>query len=1105
MRDIQSPGRQQCLGRQHNSEDNGQILPPKHPSSPKIFRNSPKAKKNTKTLNIKIISAGAGSGKTYRLTGELVQAIRSGVRPEGIIATTFTSKAAAELKERVTVKLLEEGLIQEAHAFNNALIGTVHSIGVQLLKRFAFFAGVSPNVDILPDEEHQDIFNKSIVNALTEERIETMEDLVQKFALDEPRKPYDWRRDVRDVADQARINDFSKDDLLESKEKSIQQLFQFFGQPEKDGQLIENKLLSEIKLTRNSLENNADDTTKMKIKAIGQLNAIEKMWSIAGYIPWKEWIALANFKVSKKSTELAEGLQEAAHKVDNHPQLRSDLETFIGLVFDMAIDAIDAYAQYKKQRGLIDYSDMETHIRELLKHPEVAAVIAEEIDLLMVDEFQDTSPIQLDIFWKIANLVKESVWVGDPKQAIYSFRGAEPALMDGIVAATGGIKKENILPKSWRSREDLVHFTNVIFTKAFSEMPKERVALIPERTQEKDPVGMENGLIHWVLHNEDKQGKRVIGNEWVMKATAFALHEWLQGAHLFLPKGDNQPRNIRPGDVAILLRTNHEVQSMSRALNLAGLDSAVAGVGLANTPEVILVLACLRILLSRYDSLAVAEALKYGEDWTLENILASRHEFLQSDDESRWADDVPIMEKLQDLRKLIPDMTITEVLDLVLERVQIRQIVQRWVKSSQRLDNIALLRGLARQFEDLCKRTHRPSTPAGFVIYLDELAQNEKDTKSGGENENAVNVLTYHKSKGLEWPVVICGSLGAKLRVNPFGVKVINENTALDVQHLLANRWLRYWVSPFGKKPEKSLFFERLSQDEIYLTETRNAQEEEARLLYVGITRARDYIIFPFVRGKMGWLDRVANGDADFPLFEATPMEHLPKWEDKTLPIVYQKYDFGEHFETIEKPRQPVEVPAKKENHQEFPSYFWDVNQERPKQSKVFKAGQLIQFSEPLLTADIENLPEAANAINAMTIGFRKNNPDFNERMVERILENYRLPLEPTKVLNYVTLFHQAIEELLGESPTQRLYLLEKKYKERQVSLRIDFWQPIDSQLIVMQNHFPGVAKRTPEKQVEELANFFSWVREIAPDGVSFDKGFVHLSLMGVIGELMIS
>ncbi|HHB78675.1 MAG TPA: DNA helicase UvrD [Saprospiraceae bacterium] len=1054
-------------------------------------------------MNIKIISAGAGSGKTFRLTEELVEAIRGGVRADGIIATTFTNKAAAELKERVTIKLLEEGLIDEAHAFNNALIGTVHSIGVQLLRRFAFVAGVSPAVDILPDEEHQDIFNRSMVNALTEARMDTMEDLVAKFDLSDPFRPFDWRGDVRQVADQARINDFSKEDLQNSKRKSLEQLFQFLGQPAADGHLLEEKLLSEIKLTRNALKNNVADTTATTRKVIGQLDAIEKKYSISGRFVWKDWITLANLKPAKKSIDCMEGLVEAAQQVDHHPQLRSDLETFIGMVFDMAMDAIDAYAAYKKQRGLIDYSDMETHIRDLLKHPEVALVLQEEIDLLMVDEFQDTSPIQLDIFWKIAQLVKESVWVGDPKQAIYSFRGAEPALMDGIVAVTGGIKKENILPYSWRSRADLVYFTNAVFTKAFVDMPRDRVALVPKRTPEEDSVGMENALIHWVLHHEEKP-KGVIKKEWVQMSMAFSLQEWLQGEHWFKPKNEVNPRYIRPGDVAILLRTNKEVQDMSRALNMAGLDSAVAGVGLVNTAEVTLVLACLRILLSHHDSLAVAEALKYGEDWSLEEILAHRHDFLASEGEGVWAEDIPIIEKLQDLRKLIPDMTITEVLDLVLERIQIRRIVKHWSGSSQRLDNIALLRGAAKQFEDLCRRTHRPSTPAGFVIYMDELAQNEQDKKSGGENPLAVNVLTYHKSKGLEWPMVICASLGANLRINPFGVKIVNESVEMDVHNLLANRWLRYWISPFGKKPEKSRFFEQLSQHAIYLSETRHAQEEEARLLYVGITRARDYLVLPYVRGQMGWLNRVATGDKDFDLLEDVPMKEWLKWEGQSLPLTYERYDYGTYFSSIEKKMSAVTITAPKESHQGHLPYFWDVNLERPKQAKVFKSGALVSFAEPLTMTDIENLPEAASALHAMTIGFRQNQPVHNQMMVERILGNYRLDLDAEEVLDYVTRLHLFLQEKMGAEPIHRRYLLEKKHQNRQVSLQIDFWQQANHQIHILQNHFPGVAKRTPAKQVEELSNFFSWVREIAPQGVDFERGWVHLSLTGMVGELTV-
>ena len=103
--------------------------------------------------NIKIISAGAGSGKTYRLTQEMVTLLRKGTRASGIIATTFTSKAAAELQERVRTKLLEEGLTEQANDLSNALIGTVHGLGVKLLQRFAFEAGVSPHGKDFPSQE----------------------------------------------------------------------------------------------------------------------------------------------------------------------------------------------------------------------------------------------------------------------------------------------------------------------------------------------------------------------------------------------------------------------------------------------------------------------------------------------------------------------------------------------------------------------------------------------------------------------------------------------------------------------------------------------------------------------------------------------------------------------------------------------------------------------------------------------------------------------------------------------------------------------------------------------------------------------------------------
>ena len=164
--------------------------------------------------NFKIISAGAGSGKTFRLTSELVGLLASGqVRPSGIIATTFTRKAAAELQERLRVRLLAANMPEAADALSNSLIGTVHGLGIKLLRRFAFEAGVSPLVDILPDGDEQLIFNQSLSASLSMELIEEMDLLCDRLGYNAKAGSFDWRRELRAIADLARANDISLEGL----------------------------------------------------------------------------------------------------------------------------------------------------------------------------------------------------------------------------------------------------------------------------------------------------------------------------------------------------------------------------------------------------------------------------------------------------------------------------------------------------------------------------------------------------------------------------------------------------------------------------------------------------------------------------------------------------------------------------------------------------------------------------------------------------------------------------------------------------------------------------------------------------------------------------
>ncbi|MEL7222169.1 MAG: UvrD-helicase domain-containing protein, partial [Bacteroidota bacterium] len=511
---------------------------------------------------LKIISAGAGSGKTYRLTEEMVALLEAGdVRPSGIIATTFTRKAAAELQERVRVKLLKEGLTQQADELTNALIGTVHGLGVKLLRRFAFEAGVSPQVDILPDGEQQQMFNQALAAALSLERIEDMDELSDRLGLTKRTGFFDWRREVRTIVDIARANDFSLADIENSKKKSWLSFADFLPDV---GQLSAQDAYAQLAASLNDtireLEQ-GEDHTKTTSSATDKLKAFRRELQLRGSLHWYQWAAIGKLKVGAKSRDKVESLQTLVWEHSSLPAFQQDIKRFIDQLFATAIDALQEYDEYKKRRGLIDYTDMEVLVSRLLDKKAVKSVLADELDLLMVDEFQDTNPIQLEVFLKLSQLATFSVWVGDPKQSIYGFRGAEPRLMEAIIQAAGGIKAENVQTRSWRSRADLVYMVNDLFGQAFPDLPEAQIALEPVRVPEgnefcpAEPIQSEDAIIHWHFTAEGER-RTPPAKPWMENCLARSIKEMLEAGITIQPKGSDEFRKAAAGDVAILCRSN---------------------------------------------------------------------------------------------------------------------------------------------------------------------------------------------------------------------------------------------------------------------------------------------------------------------------------------------------------------------------------------------------------------------------------------------------------------------------------------------------------------------------------------------------------------------
>ncbi len=1005
-------------------------------------------------MNLKIISAGAGSGKTHRLTEEMVALLSKDVRASGIIATTFTTKAAAELQERVRVKLLEEGMTDKANELTNALIGTVHGLGVKLLKRFAFEAGVSPEVAIIADEDQQILFNKSLATILTNEWIQKMDRYSNRLGLSK-KEPYDWRKEIKKLTDAARSNDFSIEVLEKSKKNSFESLEQFLEPVSTESaEALNNRLLELLDTTISTLEGN-EDATKVTAGGAKTLKTFRNILQVKGDLNWHEWAKISKLKVGAKSREDVEALTTFALSHDAHPEFRADIKNFIDSVFDIAIAALKEYDLYKKQRGLIDYIDMEIHVKRLLDNPVVVEVLADELDLLMVDEFQDTSPIQLEIFFKLSRIANYSVWVGDPKQSIYGFRGADPKLMQAIISETGGIDEKDIQVFSWRSREDIVNLTNALFTKAFDDLPENQIALKPKRTKEDnpddkrftaEPILMNDAIIHW--HFQSETEGRLPGSPWTENCIAHAIKRLLDGEKTIYDKEEEKYRLAKPGDIAVLCRANHECQTVAEALHRVGLKAAIARVGLLATAESKLILACLKYILNKSDSLSVAEILLLASEIEIEKIIDDRLTYLELKEQKKvdhsWAAKDPIIQMLNDLRPKVLELSSAETLNLLIEQLELRRIIIRWGKVEQRMDNIDVIRKFALQYEEACNRLHTAASTPGFLLWLNELESNGKDTQGSGKGENAVNVMTYHKSKGLEWPVVICHSLEGRLRDQVWGLSLIAEKEKVDLDNILGNRWLRYWINPYSDQQSGTALIEKINNSDVKKEVTKKALKEEARLLYVGITRARDYLIFPTKKTATRWLNRCwHNGAENNPTITFDDSETPWEWDGKY--IAKDTWDgliFSRDFTTADQSEDAIQYFEKSKGVEPFQPYKIDLSQESFND----------EFEQTILSTDVYHAPikmqeaeansyQLAKAFKAfLTADYIEYENKDRLQMAKNILDRYEVAEDssPESFVQNSTAFYNKIEERFSIVETFRKYPVRYIYKNRLFEKIID-------------------------------------------------------------------
>lgn len=1066
-------------------------------------------------MQLKIISAGAGSGKTYRLTQEMVGLLKGTVRPEGIIATTFTKKAAAELQERVRVHLLKAGMAEEAEALGSAMIGTVHSLGVKLLQRFAYEAGVSPQVAIVAEEDHQTIFNLSLATVLSEDRVIRMEQYWELFGMDAS-DGFDWRDEVRRLTEIARSNGFDEQVLRDSARRSFEAFREFLDEPDPATEhLSQNGLYDTISDVLERLATNGD-ATRGTAEVAGKLKHIQRELKLRHRLPWRYWAQMEKLDPSMRSREAVEPVKELARRHLCFPRFHEDLRGFLQELFDLVAAAIQEYSDYKKKRGLIDYTDMEVLVNHLLDRSDVCKVLQQELDLLMVDEFQDTSPIQLEIFLKLSRLAKYSVWVGDPKQSIYGFRGAAPELMYAIIRETGGIRKEDIQSDSWRSREDLVGAVNALFCRAFPDMEPDQVVLNAKRLKAGEPEGMRHALHLWKFDldaEEKKINSRPPGKPWTEHCIAFALRELLNSGLKVLPKGESAPRKVQPGDVAILCRTNTDCAVIAEALHTAGLDVSISRSGLMQTAEARLILSCLKYLLHHQDTLSVAEILLLAENLPVEAMIEDRLAYLEEQQNAalgrgRWGERYAMLRELHHLRPKVAELSCAETLDLLLGELDLRRIIAGWGNTDQRLDNVEIFRKLAVQFEDSCNRLQAASSLGGFLLWLNRLEGQGKDFQSSGQSQGSVNVLTYHKSKGLEWPVVICYNLDTRMRSDIWGVEIHSDAPEVDLDNLLGNRHLRYWINPYGNQSAKTTLAGRISEHPSRAKQIQRALEEERRLLYVGLTRARDYLIFPVGVQPTRWLNRTWHeGQDDVPTLDPHIPESPWSWNGHLIPLESKSWTYTRTFvpvETTEPSIRFIEPPAGRVQH---PGLWLHPRQE--KSNLWLRADAQECYGVSPFQTEI-NKEISANVAGAYLLALQ---PDCAEsemgEIASNLIGNYDVQdfMEPGHLMEFGKSWMQFIGTRFPGSQEYRKYPLRYNEGGRIFEADVDILLqlPEGGMAIVQHTAIVGPVEELAAKATEHYGAWAYYCRQalLKTPGAGEIRVFIHFVMQSIVVELV--
>ncbi len=823
------------------------------------------------------LSAGAGCGKTFVLTQRFLRQLEPGPHTtelSALVAITFTDRAAREMRDRVREACQQrvqqcppdevEHWLTVLRGLDNARISTIHAFCTSLLKSNAIEARLDPRfavlepplADALLEEAAESVIHGGLI---ADEPATTA--FVLRFGLERTREimatlarqrfRVDWSRwenaqasDLADEWQRLSPSEFAPHLILEVRTgRTAEKLRQLI----RDYRPDHAEMLRRWGILAAGLQPDATWS-----EPVAQLHELREVARVQGGGTKKHWPSEDVFEVVKETLQqFRKELDGVLDLLEYDPASVALAAEFSCHAWQLAGQVAQQYETLKSQAGSLDFDDLLLQARNLLRDvPNVRARAARGIRMLMVDEFQDTDPVQAEIvrFLCGEELTRGKLFlVGDIKQSIYRFRRADPQVFRSLrseLPAAGQLS----LTRNFRSQPAILNFVNALFQDEFADYE----ALEPFDPRQHSPLPSIEFL--FADHDADPASRNDSGQDDSGKASVHELRQreadWMARRIVELLNDDTprirkknretghvELRRVQLGDITILFRALSNVQEYEAALRRYGLDYyLVGGKAFFAQQEVFDLLNLCQCLDNPDDEIALIGVLRSPFFGLSDDALQALH-LLPGAWWEKLEQPPPAMlpdlqqerirfagRTLHALRTSKDHLSIAELLTDAIARTGYDASLLAEFLGNRKIANLRKLIDQAETFDRSDRFTLQDYIQRLQTSVLEE--EDEEFATTLPETGNVIRLMSVHQSKGLEFPVVIVADVNRATRPGGTGVYLHPEWGALV------------------KLPDRfGVAYEHLALRMLKIVEAAAEAEETQRLFYVAVTRAADHLI----------------------------------------------------------------------------------------------------------------------------------------------------------------------------------------------------------------------------------------------------------------------